>query len=81
MKRLIFGLLAVAVSGSTAEPAAAQEPEFDINRARVGARSRFEPFSAVNDGAKGEIVPAPRMNGKAGAAPENREEATGQDDE
>ncbi len=46
MKRLIFGLLAVAVSGGggAGELVAAQEPEFDINRARVGAGSRFEPF-------------------------------------
>ena len=44
MKRLIFGLLAVAVSGGAGGPVVAQEPEFDINRARVGAGSRFEPF-------------------------------------
>ena len=48
MKRLIFGLLAVAVSGGGGAgelvAAPAQEPEFDINRARVGAGSRFEPF-------------------------------------
>ncbi len=42
MRRLAFGLLAVALSGGGA--AVAQEPEFDINRARVGAGSRFEPF-------------------------------------
>ncbi len=44
MMRLASGLLAVAVSGSAGELVAAQEPEFDINRARVGAGSRFEPF-------------------------------------
>ncbi len=44
MRNLIFGMLAVVVSGSAAEPVAAQEPEFDIDRARVGAGSRFEPF-------------------------------------
>ncbi len=44
MMKLVSGLLAVVVSGSTAEPVAAQAPEFDINRARVGAGSRFEPF-------------------------------------
>ena len=44
MKRLTFGLLAVAVSGGAGELVAAQGPEFDIDRARVGAGSRFEPF-------------------------------------
>lgn len=42
MMRLVSGVLAVAVSGGAA--VAAQESEFDITRARVGAGSRFEPF-------------------------------------
>jgi len=44
MMRLVSGLLAVGVSVGAGELIAAQEPEFDINRARVGAGSRFEPF-------------------------------------
>ncbi len=43
MRRLAFGLLAVVMAGAN-EHAVAQEPEFDITRARVGAGSRFEPF-------------------------------------
>ncbi len=42
MKRLVFGLVAVGLSGGGS--VVAQEPEFDITRARVGAGSRFEPF-------------------------------------
>ncbi len=43
MRRLVFGLFAVVLAGAK-EPVVAQEPEFDIARARVGAGSRFEPF-------------------------------------
>ena len=42
MSRLAMGLLAVGFVGS-GEPVVAQEPEFDISRARVGG-GRFEPF-------------------------------------
>ncbi len=42
MNRLVFGLVAVGLSGGGS--IVAQEPEFDITRARVGAGSRFEPF-------------------------------------
>ncbi len=43
MRRLVFGLFAVVLAGAK-EAVVAQEPEFDIARARVGAGSRFEPF-------------------------------------
>lgn len=43
MRGLVFGLLAVGLAGAEG-PIFAQELEFDIRRARVGAGSRFEPF-------------------------------------
>jgi len=43
MRRWAFGLFAVGLAG-TGGPIVAQETEFDITRARVGAGSRFEPF-------------------------------------
>ena len=43
MRRLVLGLLAIILAGAY-EQAVAQEPEFDITRARVGAGSKFEPF-------------------------------------
>ena len=43
MRGLVFGLLAVGLAGAEG-PIVAQESEFDITRARLGAGSRFEPF-------------------------------------
>ncbi len=43
MRRLVFGLVAIGLAGAEG-PVVAQEAEFDIARARVGAGTRFEPF-------------------------------------
>ncbi len=43
MRGLVFGFLAVGLAGAEG-PIVAQESEFDITRARLGAGSRFEPF-------------------------------------
>ncbi len=60
MRRLAFGLLAVGLS-SAGGPVVAQEPEFDITRARVGGGSRFEPFhvsetQSLRDALAAEVV-------------------------
>lgn len=59
MRRLVFGLVAIALAG--AGDVVAQEPEFDITRARAGAGSRFEPFRVTETQSLSDALAAGRV--------------------